>query len=93
MKYYLLFGLLAVYFIWTMRFAIKFNKSDLFFSKRQRLTHNILIWLVPFIWIMILKTILQPTPGSASYKKTKAKGDFYESGIGIWGDGPQANAD
>lgn len=91
MKYYLLFGLLTVYFIWTLKFAIKFNRSDLFFNKNQKLIHNVLIWLVPFIWIMIIKIILEPTLGSGNCKKTKDKGNFYESEIGIWGDGPQSN--
>ena len=90
MKYNLLFGLLTIYFIWTLRYAIKFNKIDSFFNKRQKLIHNVLIWLVPFLWIMILKTIIKPTPGTESYKKTKGKGDFYESEIGFLGDGPQA---
>ncbi len=92
MKYYLLFGLLTIYFIWTMTYAIKFNRNESFFNKRQKLIHNVLIWMVPFLWIMILKIILQPTPGTASLKKTKDKGHFYESGIGFLGDGPQANA-
>lgn len=91
MEYYFLFGLLIVYFILTLSFAIKFNKTDVFFNKRQKLIHNVLIWLFPFIWIMILKTILKPTPGTANNKKAKNKGSFYESEIGIWGDGPQAN--
>ena len=91
MKYYLLFGLLTIYFIYTLRFALKFNRTDSFFNKRQKLLHNVLIWLVPFLWIMILKTISEPTPGTAKNKKTKDKGSFYESEIGIWGDGPQAN--
>jgi len=91
MKYYLLFGMLTAYFIWTLRFAIIFNRTDVFFNKRQKLIHNVLIWLFPFIWIMILKTISKPTPGTANNKKTKDKGSFYESNIGIWGDGPQAN--
>lgn len=86
MKYYLLFGLLIIYFIWTLRYAIKFNRTDSFFNKRQKLIHNVLIWVVPFLWVMILKTIIKPTPGTASYKKTKGKGDFYESGIGFLSD-------
>lgn len=91
MKYYLLFGLLTVYFIWTLRFAIKFNKAESFFNKRQKMIHHILIWIVPILWVMILKTILQSTPGTASSKKTRDKGNFYESGIGFLGGGSQPN--
>lgn len=91
MKYYFLFVLLIIYFIWTLRYTIKFNRANSFFDKRQKLIHNVLIWVIPFLWIMILKTIMRPTPGTASLKKTKNKGHFYESGIGFLGDGPQAN--
>ena len=91
MKYYLLFDLLVVNFIWTLRFAIKFNRTDSFFNKRQKRIHNVLIWVLPIIWILILQAILEPTPGSVKNKKTKNKGNFYESGIGFLGDGPQAN--
>ena len=86
MKYYLLFGLLIIYFIWTLRFAIKFNATDIYFNKRQRMIHNVLIWIVPFIWIMIIKMMTEPIPGSHHYNKTKDKGSFSESGIGILGD-------
>ena len=82
MKYYILFGLLTFYFFWTLRFAIKFNKTDTYFDKGSKLIHNVLIWLVPFIWITIIKTISKPTPGSGNYNKTKDNGTFYESGIG-----------
>ena len=92
MKYYLLFGILAVYFIWTLKFAIQFNKTDRFFNKRQKLIHTILIWLIPFFWIMILKTISEPTPGTANNKKKTDKGNFHESGIGFLGGGPSSNA-
>jgi len=87
MKYYLLFALLIIYFIWTLRFAIKFNTTDVYFNKGQKIIHNVLIWLVPFIWIMIIKTITKPTPGSYNYDK-KDRGSFSESGIGL-GDGSE----
>jgi len=92
MKYFILFGLLTVYFIWTLRFAIRFNKTDTYFDKGQKRMHNVLIWFVPFIWIMIIKTIAEPTLGSANYNKTKDKETFSESGIGIWSDGHDSNA-
>jgi hypothetical protein len=50
-----------------------------------------LIWLIPFFWIVIIKTMTKPTPGSVNYnKKTKDKGTFSESGLGLWGDGDNA---
>ena len=82
MKYVILFAILAVYFIWTLKFAIKFNRTDRYFDKRQNLIHNVLIWLIPFIWIMIIKAITKPTPGSYNFKKKDDEDTFYESGLG-----------
>jgi hypothetical protein len=91
MKDFVLFTLLTAYIVWTLAFAIKFNKTDNYFDKGQKRIHNVLIWLVPFIWIMIIKTITKPTPGSANYNKTD-KGSFSESGIGIWSQGQDSSS-
>jgi hypothetical protein len=85
MMIYFLALIFAVYLIFTLNFAIKFNKTVTHLSDNQRLLHNILIWLKPFFWVIILDVILPPTPGSRKSKKTKSSGGFYESGIGIWG--------
>ena len=82
MKYVILFAMLAVYFIWTLKFAITFNRTDRYFDKGQKLIHNVLIWLIPFIWIMIIKAITKPTPGSYNFKKKDDEDTFYESGLG-----------
>ncbi len=76
-----------IYFFYTLNFAIKFSKTGTYFTNNQIIFHNILIWLIPFFWMMILKTLTKPTHGSSKFKKSKSKGGFYESGIGIWGDG------
>jgi hypothetical protein len=72
---------------------MRFNKTDVYFDERQKLFHNFLIWVIPFIWIMIIKTITKPTPGSANYKKTNDKGTFSESEIGIWSDGGDSGSE
>ena len=82
MGYLIFFLLLGFYVIWTLRFAIKFNQTDSYFDKRQRILHNILIWIVPFIWIGVIKTITKPTPGSQTFKKKQDDDSFYESGLG-----------
>jgi len=89
----MLFAAISIYFIWTLTFAIKFNKTDIYFNRQQKIVHNILIWLVPFIWIMIIKTLTKPLPGSQGANRKKDKGSFYESGIGIWSDVPESNSD
>lgn len=78
----MVFGLLAVYLVWTLAFAIKFNKTDIYFGNRRKLMHNILIWIIPFLWIIIIKTITKPTPGSYNFKKKGEDNSFYESGLG-----------
>ena len=82
---YFLGLIFVVYLIFTLNFALKFNRAVTHLSDNQLLLHNILIWLIPFFWIIILETILPPTPGSSKSKKTKSTRGFYESGVGIWG--------
>ena len=75
----------AVYFIYTLNFAIKFNRTNTPFSDNQKLLHNFFIWIIPIFWIMIVKTMIRATPGSYKFKKMKQDSGFYESGIGIYG--------
>ena len=75
----------VIYIIYTLNFAIKFNRSNAIFNDNQMLLHNFLIWIIPFFWIMIIKAMIKPMPGSAKFKKTKPEPGFYESGIGILG--------
>ncbi len=82
MAYFILIGLLFFYFVWTLTFAIKFNNTDNYFEKGQKRLHNILIWVLPFIWIIVIKTITKPTPGSHALKKKQEEDSFYESKLG-----------
>ena len=84
---YFLGLIFAVYFIFTLHFAIKLNRSVTHLTDNHLLLHNILIWGIPFFWVIILEAALPPTPGSSKSKKTKSNVGFYESGIGIWGTG------
>jgi hypothetical protein len=82
---YFLGLIFVVYLIFTLNFAIKLNKSVTHLTDNQLLLHNILIWVIPFFWVIILGAILPPTPRSSKFKKTKTKSNsgFYERGIGI----------
>ena len=82
---YILTIVFAVYFICTLNFAIKFNKTNTVFSDNQKLLHNFFIWIIPFFWIMIAKAMAKPTPGLDKFKRTKLDSGFHESGIGIYG--------
>src|SRR5882757_1056693 len=82
---YFLIIVFVVYFIYTLNFAIKLNRTNTVFSDNQKLLHNFFIWIVPFFWIMIIKTMTQSTPGSDKFKKTSLDSGFHENGIGIYG--------
>ena len=82
MIYFILTISVIFYFIYTLNFALKFNKVETCFTDRQKLVHEILIWLIPFFWIIIVKTLMEPTPGSHDHKKKDEDGGFYESGLG-----------
>lgn len=82
MIYFILTVGTLFYLAYTLNFALRFRKMDTCFTDRQKLVHEILIWLIPFFWIVIVKTLMTPTPGSHDYKKKDEDGGFYESGLG-----------
>jgi len=55
------------YLIFTIRYFFVFRKNVVFTGKIKAF-HLIMIWLVPFIWILILKSLTQSTPGSYEVK-------------------------
>jgi len=91
---YLLGITFLAYLIYTLRFAVLFNKTaDTYFSKKQKALHNILIWVIPFFWIMIVKAVASPHPTPGNSNRTRHKGRFYESGLGIWGHSEDHHSD
>ena len=74
----LIAGLFLFYLTYTTLFAIKFNRTPLIFENKQQLIHNILIWFIPFVWVLILKSLSKPI----RTKKSK-QGNFYESESGF----------
>ena len=84
--FYFLTLLFVFYFLFTLNFAIKFNKMSTTLNENQKSIHNVLIWLIPFFWILIVKTVVTPTLGPTKNGKAKSKTGFVESGIGIWTD-------
>jgi hypothetical protein len=55
--------LIISYFVITIRYLLVFRKSVIF-TGNVRVLHVVLIWLIPFIWILILKSLTKSTPGS-----------------------------
>jgi hypothetical protein len=68
------------YLVYTIRYAVVFNKNE-FFTGRKKTFHAMLIWLVPFIWILLLKNFLSPIPGSHVFRKRTVAGSFSDSGL------------
>jgi tryptophan-rich sensory protein len=58
---------LIVYFIITIRFYFNFKK-EIIFTGKIKTFHLIMIWLIPFIWIVILKSLANSAPGSYEVK-------------------------
>lgn len=63
-----IFGLF--YFLYTLSFAIHFNKTaSIFFSKSLIRFHLIMIWVIPFLWILIIKALAMPGENKFHTKK------------------------
>lgn len=71
-----------IYLIYTANFVVKFNKINISFTKGQKIIHNILVWLIPFFWILIIRSMTKPTPGSHNFEDKDEDKGFYESGLG-----------
>jgi hypothetical protein len=59
--------ILFFYFFLTVRYFLVIRKS-LIFTGKVKSFHLIMVWLIPFVWILILKNITKPTPGSYEVK-------------------------
>ena len=70
LKYFLLAAVLAFYVIYTVRYAILFNRNSVF-TGRRKVLHAVMIWLIPFIWIWMLQIIIKPIPGSHDFNSKK----------------------
>jgi len=76
-EYIFIGGILFFYFIYTIMYAFTLKKNP-FFRGRRKIFHMIMIWLVPFLWIMFLKDFFKPIPGSYHFKNKKDRDPFTE---------------
>jgi hypothetical protein len=67
------------YLILTIRYFISLQK-EIIFSKRMKLVHSILIWLIPFVWILLLKGLAKRTPGSHEVEEKEDPQPFSKMG-------------
>ncbi|MEO6229889.1 MAG: hypothetical protein ABIP10_07165 [Ferruginibacter sp.] len=86
-KYLILTFLITSSLIYSFIYTIKFRKTKLF-TGNVKTFHLLMIWLVPFIWIFMLKSVTKSTPGSHEFPDKKNPSTFTESGLGMWADPP-----
>jgi hypothetical protein len=82
-KLVILAVILIVYLTYTIRYSIEVNRSN-YFTGRFKAFHIVLIWIIPFVWIILLKGLFKPTPGSHEFTDKKGVDSLSESGLGIW---------
>lgn len=70
------------YLIYTIRYLIEFYRSN-YFTGWLKAFHVVLIFLIPFLWIILLKGLFKPTPGSYQFDDKKDPDSLSESGLGI----------
>lgn len=63
MKIFLLIIIALVYIIYTFKYAFVL-KNSLVYKGKSRILHQVLIWLIPFVWVWLLKSLSKSTPGS-----------------------------
>lgn len=62
-KYIVAFSIVSFYLFVTIRYSLKFSKSNLF-PRKVKLLHFVMLWLIPFFWILLLKNLHKTMPGS-----------------------------
>ena len=70
--------LLIFYFIITIRYFFILKKNILFTGKIKTF-HLVMIWLIPFIWIFLLKSLTKSTLGSHEIKNKANSNPFSDN--------------
>lgn len=76
-------GVVIFYFIFTLRYFIGFRKNTIF-TGAIKTFHLIMMWIVPFIWILLLKALTKSTSGSYEIEKKEDPEPFSKSGYDTW---------
>ena len=71
-------GIIIFYLIFTVRYFLVFRKNVIFTGKIKAF-HLIMIWLIPFIWILILKSLTKSTPGSYEIENKSEPNPFSDN--------------
>lgn len=63
------------YLVFTIRYSFVLVKSPLF-SDGLKTFHLVLIWIIPFFWILLLQAISKTTPGSHEIEDKKSQAPY-----------------
>lgn len=77
-EYSLLAVFILFYLIYTIRYTIVFTKNN-FFTGRKKAFHLVMIWLIPFLWALLLKTVVKPIPGSYQIEQKKNSDEYKDN--------------
>ncbi len=66
------------YFIITIRYFLTFRYNKIFTGK-IKVFHLVMIWLIPFVWILMLKSLTTSTPGSHEVKDKNSLQPFSDN--------------
>jgi hypothetical protein len=77
-KNLIIYGTIVFYFIFTIRYFLVFRKNIIFTGKIKAF-HLVMMWLIPFIWILILKALTKSTPGSYQIEKKEVAIPFSDN--------------
>ena len=85
LKYTFFLIIICAYLWFTSKTQIRINKN-LVLTKNQKIINSILIWIIPFIWMNLIKELLndQMEPMTRDKRKKllkKQRGGFTESGM------------
>jgi hypothetical protein len=53
-------------------------KASILFSKPIKRLHLAMIWIVPFVWVLLLKGFAKSAPGSHQVDKKQIAGPFFD---------------
>lgn len=76
-KIYIQLLLVLVYLVVTVRYSFTLLKSPVL-PKRLRYLHLVLIWAIPFVCIIFLRSVTRHTPGSYGIDRNKDEKPFFD---------------
>jgi hypothetical protein len=71
------------YLVFTIRYYRKL-KANIVFSKSVKKFHQVMIWLVPFIWGLLLIALSKSEPGSYEIENKEDPQPFSKTGGTMW---------